>query len=78
MAAPSHTEVLEAVGLAIEKLDVGPGDVIVLRTTRHFDAAETERARVVALQVLEAAGITDVGVLIASPDVDVTVENAGG
>ncbi len=73
---PERVEV-EAMRLALEKLDVGPGDVVVVRTEQRFSDHETQRARDVVLQVLEVAGLTDVGVLIAGPDVEVSVESHG-
>jgi len=73
---PERVEV-PSMQVALEKLEVAPGDVLVLRTDYQLDQHETERARDLLLQVLEVAGITEVGVLVTGPDVELSVESHG-
>jgi len=62
----------------IEKLDLRPGDVLIVRATRPFGLHERESIHRIAMQVLAVAGIADVGVFVADPDLEFTVARSDG
>ena len=68
---------VEALRLAIEKLDVGPGDVLTFRPEEYLDDREAAVLREVVMQVLANAGVDGVGLLVVLPGMELTVEKAG-